>query len=290
MTLLLNGFELAKQCRAELAEKIKGLHIRPKLVVIQIGDNPASTIYVRNKEKAAKEIGIEAEVIQHKEFSQKELLNLINQLNRDFAVDGILVQLPFPEGFNEKEILQAIEPAKDVDGFHPLNLGKLMIGEPAPVACTPKGCLKLIHLAKQDLTGLHAVVIGRSVIVGKPMAQLLLKENCTVTTTHSKTRNLPELCRTADILVAAIGKPKTVKADWIKEGAIVIDVGINRLENGKLCGDVDFEACFDKCSAITPVPKGVGPMTIAMLLENTYEAAEEQMKKTNSQNMMRALK
>lgn len=275
MTLLLNGFELAKQCRAELAKKIRELGFHPKLVVIQIGDNPASTIYVRNKEKAAKEIGIDAEVIRHKEFSQKELLNLINQLNGDLAVDGILVQLPLPEGFNEKEILQAIDPAKDVDGFHPLNLGKMMIGEPAPVACTPKGCLKLIHLAKKDLTGLHAVVIGRSVIVGKPMAQLLLKENCTVTTAHSKTKNLPELCRTADILVAAIGKPKTVKADWIKDGAIVIDVGINRLEDGKLCGDVDFDARFDKCAAITPVPKGVGPMTIAMLLENTYEAAEK---------------
>lgn len=272
MTLLLNGFELAKQCRTALAEKIKTLPRAPKLAVILAGDNPASAVYVRNKEKAANETGIESAVYRFETITQKELTGLIAELNADNGVDGILVQLPLPGGINETEILQAIDPAKDVDGFHPLNLGKLMIGEPAPVACTPKGCLKLIHLAKQDLTGLNAVIIGRSVIVGKPMAQLLLKENCTVTTAHSKTQNLPELCRGADILVAAVGKPKTVKADWIKEGAVVIDVGINRLEDGKLCGDVDFDACFDKCAAITPVPKGVGPMTIAMLLENTVEA------------------
>ncbi|MBO4643960.1 MAG: bifunctional methylenetetrahydrofolate dehydrogenase/methenyltetrahydrofolate cyclohydrolase FolD [Alphaproteobacteria bacterium] len=277
MTLLLNGFELAKQCRAELAEKIKSLPRAPKLAVILVGNDPASAVYVGNKEKAAKEVGIESVAYRFEEISQSELLALIARLNADNGVDGILVQLPLPRGLNEKEILQAIDPAKDVDGFHPLNLGKMLIGEPAPVACTPKGCMKLIHLAKQDLTGLRAVVIGRSVIVGKPMAQLLLKENCTVTMAHSKTENLPELCRTADILVAAIGKPKTVKADWIKNGAIVIDVGINRLENGKLCGDVDFDACFDKCAAITPVPKGVGPMTIAMLLENTVEALERKI-------------
>lgn len=272
MTLLLNGFELAKQCRTALAEKIKTLPRAPKLAVILAGNNPASAVYVRNKEKAANETGIESAVYRFETITQKELTGLIAELNADNGVDGILVQLPLPGGINETEILQAIDPTKDVDGFHPLNLGKLMIGEPAPVACTPKGCLKLIHLAKQDLTGLNAVIIGRSVIVGKPMAQLLLKENCTVTTAHSKTQNLPELCRGADILVAAVGKPKTVKADWIKEGAVVIDVGINRLEDGKLCGDVDFDACFDKCAAITPVPKGVGPMTIAMLLENTVEA------------------
>lgn len=283
MTLLLNGFELAKQCRAALAEKIKTLPRAPKLAVILAGDNPASAVYVRNKEKAANETGIESAVYRFETITQPELLSLIRQLNADNGVDGILVQLPLPDGINETEILQAIDPAKDVDGFHPLNLGKLMIGEPAPVACTPKGCLKLIHLAKQDLTGLNAVIIGRSVIVGKPMAQLLLKENCTVTTAHSKTQNLPELCRNADILVAAVGKPKTVKADWIKEGAVVIDVGINRSEDGKLCGDVDFDACFDKCAAITPVPKGVGPMTIAMLLENTVEAfcSKISLKKTN---------
>ncbi len=272
MTLLLNGFELAKQCRLELAEKIKKLPRRPKLAVLLIGNDPASAVYVKNKEKAANEVGIQSEIHRFDTISQNDLLALIHKLNTDDTVDGILVQLPLPAGLDEKEILQAINPEKDVDGFHPVNLGKLMIGENTPVACTPKGCMKLIHQAKEDLTGLNAVVIGRSVIVGKPMAQLLLRENCTVTMAHSKTRNLPELCRHADILIAAIGKPKTVKADWIKENAIVIDVGINRLENGKLCGDVDFDDCFDKCAAITPVPKGVGPMTIAMLLENTVEA------------------
>lgn len=275
MTLLLNGFELAKQCRAELAERVKAMSRTPKLAVILVGDNPASAIYVRNKEKAAAEVGVESLVYRLDSVTQEELTALIEQLNADETVDGILVQMPLPAPLNEQEILQTINPAKDVDGFHPLNLGKLLIGEPAPVACTPKGCMQLIRLAKQDLTGLHAVVIGRSVIVGKPMAQLLLNANCTVTTAHSKTRDLPALCRSADIVVAAIGKPKTVKADWIKDGAIVIDVGINRLEDGKLCGDVDFDACFDKCAAITPVPKGVGPMTIAMLLENTVEAAEK---------------
>lgn len=274
MTLLLNGFELAKQCRAELAERVKAMPRTPKLAVILVGDNPASAIYVRNKEKAAAEVGVESLVYRLDSATQEELTALIKQLNADETVDGILVQMPLPAPLNEREILQTINPAKDVDGFHPLNLGKLLIGEPAPVACTPKGCMRLIRLAKQDLTGLHTVVIGRSVIVGKPMAQLLLNANCTVTTAHSKTRDLPALCRSADIVVAAIGKPKTVKADWIKDGAIVIDVGINRLEDGKLCGDVDFDACFDKCAAITPVPKGVGPMTIAMLLENTVEAAE----------------
>ncbi len=275
MTLLLNGFELAKQCRAELAERVKAMPRAPKLTVILVGDNPASAIYVRNKEKAAAEVGVESLVYRLDSATQEELTALIEQLNADETVDGILVQMPLPAPLNEQEILQTINPAKDVDGFHPLNLGKLLIGEPAPVACTPKGCMRLIRLAKQDLTGLRAVVIGRSVIVGKPMAQLLLNANCTVTTAHSKTRDLPALCRSADIVVAAIGKPKTVKADWIKDGAIVIDVGINRLEDGKLCGDVDFDACFDKCAAITPVPKGVGPMTIAMLLENTVEAARQ---------------
>lgn len=275
MTLLLNGFELAKQCRAELAERVKAMSRAPKLAVILVGDNPASAIYVRNKEKAAAEVGVESLVYRLDSATQEELTALIEQLNADETVDGILVQMPLPAPLNEQEILQTINPAKDVDGFHPLNLGKLLIGEPAPVACTPKGCMRLIRLAKQDLTGLHAVVIGRSVIVGKPMAQLLLNANCTVTTAHSKTRDLPALCRSADIVVAAIGKPKTVKADWIKDGAIVIDVGINRLEDGKLCGDVDFDACFDNCAAITPVPKGVGPMTIAMLLENTVEAARQ---------------
>ncbi len=271
---VLNGFELAKQCRAELAEKVKKLPRAPKLAVILAGDDPASAVYVRNKEKAAAEVGIESLVFRLEKTTQAELLRLIGELNGDVGVDGILVQLPLPAGIDENAVLQAIDPAKDVDGFHPLNLGKLMIGEPAPVACTPKGCMKLIHQARRDLTGLNAVVVGRSVIVGKPMAQLLLRENCTVTIAHSKTRDLPELCKTADILVAAVGKPRFIQSDWVKDGAIVIDVGINRLPDGKLCGDVDFDACAPKCQAITPVPKGVGPMTIAMLLENTVEACE----------------
>ena len=275
MTLLLNGFELAKQCRLELAEKIKKLPRRPKLAVLLIGNDPASAVYVKNKEKAANEVGIQSEIHRFDTISQNDLLALIHKLNTDDTVDGILVQLPLPAGLDEKEILQAINPEKDVDGFHPVNLGKLMIGENAPVACTPKGCMKLIHQAKEDLTGLNAVVIGRSVIVGKPMAQLLLRENCTVTMAHSKTRNLPELCRHADILIAAIGKPKTVKADWIKENAIVIDVGINRLENGKLCGDVDTENAMKVAGWITPVPGGVGPMTIAMLMHNTLLSAQK---------------
>ena len=271
---VLNGFELAKQCRAELAEKVKKMPRAPKLAVILAGDDPASAVYVRNKEKAAAEVGIESLVVRLEKTTRDELLRLIGKLNGDDGVDGILVQLPLPAGIDENAVLQAISPAKDVDGFHPLNLGRLMIGEPAPVACTPKGCMKLIHQARRDLTGLNAVVVGRSVIVGKPMAQLLLRENCTVTTAHSKTRDLAGLCKTADILVAAVGKPRFVQADWVKDGAIVIDVGINRLPDGKLCGDVDFDACAPKCQAITPVPKGVGPMTIAMLLENTVEACE----------------
>ena len=279
MTLLLNGFELAKQCRAELAERVKAMPRAPKLAVILVGDNPASAIYVRNKEKAAAEVGVESLVYRLDSATQEELTALIEQLNADETVDGILVQMPLPAPLNEQEILQTINPAKDVDGFHPLNLGKLLIGEPAPVACTPKGCMRLIRLAKQDLTGLHAVVIGRSVIVGKPMAQLLLNANCTVTTAHSKTRDLPALCRSADIVVAAIGKPKTVKADWIKDGAIVIDVGINRLEDGKLCGDVDFEGASARAAYITPVPGGVGPMTRAVLMRNVLALAQAHLAK-----------
>ena len=282
MTLLLNGYELAKQHRTKLAEKIKAYPRAPKLAVILVGDNPASAIYVRNKEKAAAEAGVESAVYRFDTMTQSDLLDLIDKLNRDDGVDGILIQMPLPDGLNEQKVLQAIDPEKDVDGFHPVNLGKLLIGEEAPVACTPRGCMELIHLAKKDLTGLNAVVIGRSVIVGKPMAQLLLRENCTVTTAHSKTKNLPELCRQADIVVAAIGKPKTVKADWIKDGAIEIDVGITRSEDDKLSGDVDFDACFDKCAAITPVPKGVGPMTIAMLLDNTVKAYARKLEKNQS--------
>ena len=273
MTLLLNGFELAKQCRAELAEKIRGLGFQPKLVVIQIGDNPASTIYVRNKEKAAKEIGIDAEVIRHKEFSQKELLNLINQLNGDLAVDGILVQLPLPEGFNEKEILQAIDPAKDVDGFHVENAGKVSLGkfDEAFVPCTPMGVVELLKRNGIEIAGKHVVIVGRSNLVGKPEALLMLSEDATVTVCHSKTPDLSAMTKQADILISAVGRKHTIHADMIKEGCVVVDVGINRTETG-ICGDVDFDECLGKASAMTPVPGGVGPMTIAMLLKNTMKA------------------
>ncbi|MCQ2914615.1 MAG: bifunctional methylenetetrahydrofolate dehydrogenase/methenyltetrahydrofolate cyclohydrolase FolD [Alphaproteobacteria bacterium] len=269
MYQLINGFEFAKEERRKLKEEIDKMEKKPVLAVILVGENPASQIYVRNKEKACEEVGIKSRVYRIKECLQVELLAIIDQLNKDEDVDGILVQLPLPEGMEEQTVIQAIDPNKDVDGFHPVNLGKLMLGLEGPVACTPKGCLKLIKSVKENLTGLNALVIGRSNIVGKPMAQLLLKENCTVTIAHSKTVNLPELCKQADIVVAAVGKPKFVQKEWVKDGAIVIDVGINRLEDGKLCGDVDFENVAEKCFAITPVPKGVGPMTIAMLLENT---------------------
>lgn len=273
--MIINGLEFAKGCRAKLKEKIDQMPIKPCLAVILVGNNPASQIYVANKEKAANEVGIISKMFRLDEkTTEQELLNLITKLNEDRDVHGILVQLPLPQGIDEKKITLAISPEKDVDGFHPTNLGKLISGIKGLVACTPKGCLKLIKSVQSDLSGLNAVVIGRSTIVGKPMAQLLLQENCTVVMTHSKTKNLPDLCRQADIVVAAVGKPKFVQGDWIKSNAIVIDVGINRLENGKLCGDVDFENI--SCAAITPVPKGVGPMTIAMLLENTVEAFENQ--------------
>lgn len=273
--MIINGLEFAKECRAKLKEKIEKMNIKPCLAVILVGDNPASQIYVANKEKAATEVGIISKVFRlEQSTTEQDLLNLIKKLNQDTGVHGILVQLPLPNGIDEKKVTLSILPEKDVDGFHPMNLGKLVAGIKGLVACTPKGCLKLIKSVSADLSGLNAVVIGRSTIVGKPMAQLLLQENCTVTMTHSKTKNLPEICKQADIIVAAVGKPKFVQGSWIKSSAIVIDVGINRLDTGKLCGDVDFDNV--SCAAITPVPKGVGPMTIAMLLENTLEAFENQ--------------
>lgn len=273
--MIINGLEIAKDCRAKLKEKIDKMEIKPCLAVILVGGDPASQIYVANKEKAATEVGIISKIFRlEKTTKEQDLLNLIEILNQDKNVHGILVQLPLPKEIDEKKVILAISPEKDVDGFHPMNLGKLVAGIKGLVACTPKGCLKLIKSVQSDLTGLNAVVIGRSTIVGKPMAQLLLQENCTVMMTHSKTKNLPELCQQADIVVVAVGKPNFVQGSWIKSSAIVIDVGINRLDTGKLCGDVDFNNV--SCAAITPVPKGVGPMTIAMLLENTLEAFENQ--------------
>lgn len=277
MSEVINGFLFAQNRRAQMAEEVAALKQKtgkaPVLAVIIAGDNPASSIYVRNKEKAAAETGIVSRVYRlPAEVKQEDLRALIKELNETPEVNSILVQLPLPAGICETEILNGILPEKDVDGFHPVSLGRLMSGHPGTIPCTPKGCLELIRSVCPDMDGLNAVVIGRSNIVGKPMAQLLLNENCTVTITHSHTKDLPAVCARADILVAAAGRPKMVKADWVKNDAVVIDVGINRMEDGKLCGDVDFEAVAPKCRAITPVPKGVGPMTIAMLLDNTIEA------------------
>ncbi len=285
MSEIIDGKLIAQNLRADLKEEIKILKEKynkvPGLAVVQIGNVAASSVYVKAKTKSAQEVGIE--VIDHhleNKTSQEELINLINKLNNQENVNGILVQLPLPNHMNEQIILDTIHPDKDADGFHPLNVGKLSISssndENLLIPCTPYGCLLMLKGLNLDLKGKNAVVIGRSNIVGKPMAQLLLKESCTVTIAHSKTKNLPQLCSSADILVAAIGKPEIVKGEWIKDSAIVIDVGINRIEiknNGesktKLVGDVMFSEAKLKASAITPVPGGVGPMTIACLLRNT---------------------
>lgn len=277
MPEIIYGNLIAENYRLKIREDVARLKAatgkEPALDVVIVGEDPASQIYVRNKEKAAVEAGIRSTV--HRlpaETTQAELLTLIEELNLNPEVNGILVQLPLPKTIHAPLIVESVFASKDVDGFHPVNLGRLMAGEKGIIPCTPKGCLKLIKEIKSDLSGLSAVVVGRSTIVGKPMAQLLLNENCTVTVAHSKTQNLPEVCKSADILVVAVGCPKIIKADMVKEGAIVIDVGINRLEDGTLCGDVDFKNVLPKCAAVTPVPKGVGPMTIAMLLDNTVDA------------------
>ena len=282
MTTLLDGKALAATMRADLAGKVAAFaaaHGRPPaLAVVLVGDDPASHVYVASKVKQTAEIGMHS--IEHRldaGCTEADLLALVDALNADPAIDGLLVQLPLPAQIDAASVLNRIDPAKDVDGFHPVNAGRLAIGEPGLVPCTPLGALALARLARPDLAGLHAVVIGRSNIVGKPVAQLLLQENCTVTIAHSRTRDLAGLCRTADLLVAAIGRPLFVTADFIKPGAIVIDVGINRiaLAEGKsrLVGDVDFAAVAPLAGAITPVPGGVGPMTIAFLLSNTLRAA-----------------
>jgi len=247
--------------------------IDPALAVILVGDDPASKIYVKNKEKVANKVGIKSIIHRlPKGTSQDSLLYLIEKLNKDESIHGILVQLPLPELLDEAEILKNIDPAKDVDGLHIENIGRLYTNISGLIPCTPLGCISLIKQAKENLEGLHAVVIGRSNLVGKPLAQLLLRENCTVTICHSKTRNISQITREADILVAAVGSANMVKADWVKAGAIVIDVGINRTEEGKLTGDVDFDEVSKIAGYITPVPGGVGPMTIASLLLNTIKA------------------
>ena len=282
MNKIIDGKKIAQRLKDILKIEIENIKEKFKLVpglaVIQVGNVAASSVYVKAKTKAAKEVGIRVfDYHLENNISQKELLDLINKLNKNSDVDGILVQLPLPKSFNEQEVLDSISSAKDADGFHPINVGKLSISqkndENLLIPCTPYGCLLMLKELNIDLVGKNAVVIGRSNIVGKPMAQLLLKESCTVTIVHSKTVNIKNICRNADILVVAIGKPEFVNKDWVKEGAIVIDVGINRVQlnedNYKLVGDVLYDEVEKRASAISPVPGGVGPMTIACLLRNT---------------------
>lgn len=280
MATVINGKELAAKIRAELKVKVDDLKkqgIEPKLAVIMVGNDSASAVYVRNKSKACDEIGISfEEFILPEETTREELLGLIEELNNRKDVHGILLQSPIPKHLDIREAFNAIDYRKDVDGFHPINVGKLAIGEDSFVSCTPSGVMKMLEENNIEIQGKNAVVIGRSNIVGKPLAQLLLNANATVTTCHSKTQNISEITKQADILVAALGKAKFVTADMVKDGAVVIDVGINRNEEGKLVGDVDFENVEPKASYITPVPGGVGPMTIAMLMNNVIKAAKEQ--------------
>ncbi len=267
----LQSERLRKTIKDEITQICKSTKDVPKLSVILIGNYLPSQIYVKNKEKKAQEVGIKSEIIKYPEtISEKEILDKIKNLNQDKQVTGILVQLPLPKQISQKKIVSAIDPKKDVDGFNPLNVGNLASGFEAIVPCTPLGCIKLIKSVEKNLKGLHAVIIGRSNLNGKPMAQLLLKENCTVTILHSKSRDLKEECKRADILVAAVGVANLVKSDWVKKDCIVIDVGINKLNN-QLVGDVHFSEVKDKVKAITPVPGGVGPMTVACLLSNTLE-------------------
>ncbi|HEN8860764.1 TPA: bifunctional methylenetetrahydrofolate dehydrogenase/methenyltetrahydrofolate cyclohydrolase [Streptococcus agalactiae] len=278
MTELIDGKALSQKMQAELGRKVERLKeqhgIIPGLAVILVGDNPASQVYVRNKERSALEAGFKSETLRLSEsISQEELIDIIHQYNEDKSIHGILVQLPLPQHINDKKIILAIDPKKDVDGFHPMNTGHLWSGRPMMVPCTPAGIMEMFREYHVDLEGKHAVIIGRSNIVGKPMAQLLLDKNATVTLTHSRTRNLSEVTKEANILIVAIGQGHFVTKDFVKEGAVVIDVGMNRDENGKLIGDVVFEQVAEVASMITPVPGGVGPMTITMLLEQTYQAA-----------------
>lgn len=273
---IIDGKAVAADLRTSIAAEVQKSKTKPGLAVILVGDDPASKVYVGNKIKACAEAGIES--FEHRmaaDSTQQQVRHVIKNLNSNPAVHGILLQLPLPGHLDEDELIQLIDPAKDVDGLTIANIGRLVAGLPGMVPCTPQGSLLLIKSVLDDLTGKHAVVIGRSLLFGKPMAQLLLAENCTVTQAHSKTRNLEEVCRNADILVAAVGRPKMVKGSWIKPGAIVIDVGINRQADGKLCGDVDYDEALNVAGAITPVPGGVGPMTIACLLKNTLTAANK---------------
>ena len=280
MAVIISGKEVSAKVRAEVrseCEKLKAQGIYPGLAVIIVGDDPASRVYVNNKKKACAEVGfVSEEYALPAETTQEELLALIEELNNKKEINGILCQLPLPKHLDEKAVINAISPIKDVDAFHPSNVGRIMIGDYHFLPCTPAGVMELIHSAGIEVSGKNCVVVGRSNIVGKPMAMLLLHENGTVTVCHTKTRNTAEICRNADIIIASVGRPKFLTADMVKEGAAVIDVGINRDENGRLCGDVDYAAVEPKASYITPVPGGVGPMTIAMLMKNTLMAAKIQ--------------
>ena len=273
--MIIDGKKTAAELREELKKKVTELKSKynavPGLTVILIGEDPPSKIYVKNKEKSAIEVGINSEVIRYPvNVEEKVILNKIKELNNNDKVSGILVQLPLPKHINKRKVIETIVPNKDVDGFHPINVGNLSSGYDSSIPCTPLGCYLLLKKVEKNLNGKHAVVIGRSNLNGKPMAQLLLKENCTVTITHSKTKDLKAECNRADIIIAAVGRPKLVKRDWVKKDAIVIDVGINKIDSG-LVGDVDFNEVSKVAKAITPVPGGVGPMTIACLLSNTVE-------------------
>lgn len=276
MAQLIDGKKISQEIKDELRQTVAELKAQGKegaLAVIQVGSDPASSVYVRNKKRACEYIGIRSESYELPEqTSEDELLALIDRLNRDPKINGILCQLPVPAHMDEDKIIRAIDPAKDVDGFHAQNVGALVIGQQGFVSCTPAGIIQLLKRSGVETAGKNCVIVGRSNIVGKPMALLMLRENATVTVCHSKTKNLPEICRQADILIVAIGRPKMITVEYVKEGAVVIDVGIHRQEDGKLCGDVDFAQVEPIAGAITPVPGGVGPMTIAMLMNNCVEA------------------
>ena len=280
MAQIIDGKKISQDIKDELKEKVTALKeagMEPALAVIQVGNDPASSVYVRNKKKACEYIGIWSLSYElPEETTEDALIELIEKLNKDKTVNGILVQLPVPKHIDPDKIIRTISPEKDVDGFHPQNVGKLVIGEEGFVSCTPAGVIQLLKRSGIEISRKNCVVVGRSNIVGKPMALLMLHENATVTIAHSKTKNLKELCQTADILIVAIGKPQFITADYVKEGAVVIDVGIHRDENNKLCGDVRYEEVAEKASAITPVPGGVGPMTIAMLMSNCVESLDRE--------------
>lgn len=277
--MIIDGKKISAEIKEELKEKtaqLKRQGITVGLAVVRVGEDPASKVYVRNKEKACEYVGIQTKtIVLPEETTEEELLKLVEELNHDDAINGILVQLPLPKQINESRILLAIDPKKDVDGFHPVSVGKMVIGEKTFLPCTPAGIIEMLKRSGIEIAGRECVVIGRSNIVGKPMALLLLRENGTVTITHSKTRNLKETAKRADILISAIGKAKFITTEYVKEGAVVIDVGMNRDQEGKLCGDVDYESVSKIASAITPVPGGVGPMTVTMLLVNCIRSVEE---------------